>query len=368
MDTNSNSNSNVYAVVLAGGSGTRFWPKSRQKSPKQLCALGGATKTMIEITLERMDGFVPPERRIIVTHQDQVEETKRIVGPRCKTFIAEPDARNTANALAAAAIEIERLHGGPDALMLSLHADHVVQNLPAMLSAFSTAFRVAATGNLTLIGIVPQYPETGYGYIERGSALGEAKSFEVASFREKPQKAVAEEFVRSGKFYWNAGLFVFPVKTLLAELTQRLPDSIKTLRQLMTSTEGRGFSSVSPKIFAEAYAKLPKISIDHAVLEVSKAVSVVEADIGWQDVGSWDALGQCFSTDAHGNYVQGPNVLIDTTDCTVETDGPLIATIGLKDVVVVHAKGAILVCPKDRAQDVKFIVDRLKESGRTDLT
>ena len=360
-------NSNVYAVVLAGGSGTRFWPKSRLKSPKQLCALGGASQTMIEITLGRMDGFIPPERRIIVTHVDQVEETKRIVGDRCKTFIAEPEARNTANALAAAALEIERMHGSSDALLLSLHADHVVEDLPAMLSAFSTAIRIANTGDLTLIGIVPKYPETGYGYIERGAPLAESKSFRVASFREKPQKAVAEEFVRSGKFYWNAGLFVFPVKTLLNELTQRLPESIKILKQLI-ATSKLGLGHVDKKAFSESYAKLPKISIDHAVLEVSTAVSVVEADIGWQDVGSWDALGQCFTTDAQGNYVDGPHVLIDTKNCTIESDGPLIATIGLEDVVVVHAKGAILVCPKDRAQDVKYIVDKLKETGRSNLT
>lgn len=360
-------NSNVYAVVLAGGSGTRFWPKSRQKSPKQLCALGGASKTMIEITLERMDGFVPPERRIIVTHVDQVEETRRIVGDRCKTFIAEPEARNTANALAAAALEIERLHGGSDAFMLSLHADHVVADLPAMLAAFSTAIRVAQAGQLTLIGIVPKYPETGYGYIERGAPLSEPKSFRVASFREKPQKAVAEEFVHSGKFYWNAGLFVFPIKTLLSELTERLPVNIKMLRDLVANSK-QGLAHADAKAFAAVYGKLPKISIDHAVLEVSTAVSVVEADIGWQDVGSWDALGQCFKTDAQGNYIDGPHVLVDTTDCTIESDGPLIATIGLKDLVVVHAKGAILVCPKERAQDVKFIVDKLKETGRSALT
>lgn len=360
--------SHVYAVVLAGGSGTRFWPKSRQKSPKQLCALGGSDKTMLEITLARLDGVIPPERRLIVTHKDQAEATRAIVGNSCPLIIAEPEARNTANALALAALEVERMHGSDEAVMISLHADHVVKKLDAMLQAFATAVDVAKSGALTLIGIVPQYAETGYGYIERGPALSQPGSYQVASFREKPKKPAAEEFVASKRFYWNAGLFVFPVKTMLNEMSERLPLTIQTLRKLRDTYGKPGFANVDPAQFAKAYQELPKISIDHAVLEVSKNVCVVEADIGWQDVGSWDALSQCFETDRDGNFTQGDTLLIDSKNCTIDSDGPLIATLGLEDIVVVHAKGAILVCPKARSQDVKLIVDRLKESGRADLT
>jgi mannose-1-phosphate guanylyltransferase/mannose-6-phosphate isomerase len=358
--------SNVYAVILAGGSGTRFWPKSRQKWPKQLCALGGSQETMLEITLGRLDGFVPPERRLIVTHKDQAEATKKIVGSRCPVVVAEPEARNTANALALAALEIENMGGGPDAIMVSLHADHVVEKLDVFRDCLRTAVKVAGGGEICLIGIVPKYAETGYGYIERGVARAEPGAFKVASFREKPERKVAEEFVASNKFYWNAGLFVFPVATLLKELESKLPATVQGLRRLAATSSS--LTTVNPVQFAEAYALLPKISIDHAVLEVSKLVSVVEADIGWQDVGSWDALSECFETDGRGNFVQGDVMLIDAHGCTVDSDGPMTALLGVRDLVVVHAKGAILVCPKNRAQDVKLIVDRLKEIGRVDLT
>jgi mannose-1-phosphate guanylyltransferase len=356
---------NVFAVILAGGSGTRFWPKSRQKWPKQLCEIGGSSETMLETTLGRLDGFVPVERRIIVTHRDQAEATKKIVGNRCAVVIAEPEARNTANALALAALEISKKGAGGDAIMISLHADHVIEKLSVFRDCIRTAVTVAAGKEICLVGIVPKYAETGYGYIERGSARAEKGAFKVASFREKPEQKIAEEFVASRKFYWNAGIFVFHVSTLLQELEAKLPASVQGLRNVLGNSSS--FSAIDIDKFAGAYAVLPRISIDHAVLEVSKRVSVVEADIGWQDVGTWDALSQCFKTDSAGNFVQGDALLIDSHGCTVDTDGPMTALLGVRDLVVVHAKGAILVCPKSRAQDVKLIVDRLKESGRSEL-
>jgi len=356
---------NVFAVILAGGSGTRFWPKSRQKWPKQLCSLGGSRETMIEITLRRLDGFIPPERRIIVTHKDQAESTKKIVGDSCPLIIAEPDARNTANALALAALQIEKMSKHSHPLMVSLHADHVIEREDAFKDSICTAIEVAKSEELCLIGIVPKYPETGYGYIERGVARDEPGAFRVASFREKPDLKTAETFVASKKFYWNAGLFVFPVGLFLDELSARLPATVKALREL--GDGAKSFGSIGQQQFAQVYSSLPKISVDHAVLEVSKRVSVVEADIGWQDVGSWDALAAGFKTDQQGNFVQGDAMLLDSSGCTVDTDGPFTALLGLKDIVVVHAKGAILVCPKQRSQDVKLVVDRLKELGRSEL-
>lgn len=362
----------VYAVILAGGSGTRFWPKSRQKTPKQLCAIGGSSLTMLEITLARLDGVIPPERRVIVTHKDQAEETRKIVAKQCLHILAEPEARNTASALALAALEIKSLRGKDDAILVSLHADHVVQKVDLMLNAFRTAIQIAEKGSLALIGILPKYAETGYGYIERGIPLTEPNAYRVASFREKPNREVAEEFFASKRFYWNAGIFVFPVVLFLKEMSERLPTIVDDLSKLMRNHQGTqnrpSFQSISGAAFAETYSKLPKISVDNAVLEVSTNVCVVEADIGWQDVGSWDALGQCFTTDTDGNFVQGDILSLDSKNCTFDSDGPMIAALGLTDMVVVHAKNAILVCPKSRAQDVKLVVDELRQRGRVELT
>ena len=355
----------VFAVILAGGSGTRFWPKSRQKLPKQLCRLGNANETMIEITLRRLDGLIPPERRIIVTHKDQADLTKRIAGGLCGAVIAEPEARNTANALALAALEISKKVAGKRAIMISLHADHVIEKVDVLNQAIKRAIEVAEAGDLCLLGVMPRYAETGYGYIEKGVATDLQGVFKVSSFREKPDQKTAVAYLESGKFYWNAGLFVFPVDVLLDELRARLPATVEGLSKLLSA--GASFADVDEERMTDLYRQLPKISIDHAVLEVSRRVSVVEADIGWQDIGSWDALSQCFHTDKDGNYTGGDVLLIDSQGCTVDTDGPFTVLLGMKDTIVAYAAGAILVCPKHRAQDVKTVVDALKGLGRDDL-
>jgi mannose-1-phosphate guanylyltransferase len=249
--------------------------------------------------------------------------------------------------------------------MVSLHADHVIEKVEVLNDKIRTAINVAKTGDLCLLGVVPRYPETGYGYIEKGPATGVSGVFKVASFREKPDEETAKKYVASKNFFWNAGLFVFPVHVLLEEIKAKLPQTVAGLAKLLDTADS--FANVDFRVFADLYAQLPKISIDHAVLEVSRRVSVVEADIGWQDVGSWDALSQCFETDKAGNYTEGDVMVIDSQDCTIDSDGPLTVLLGMKDTVVVHARGAILVCPKDRAQDVKLIVDALKSSGRSEF-
>jgi mannose-1-phosphate guanylyltransferase len=356
----------VYAVILAGGSGTRFWPKSRHLRPKQLCRLGNEPRTMLEVTLARLDGFVPPERRIIVTHADQMPATRQLAGDACRHFLAEPEARNTANALALAALHITKLAKGGKPVMLSLHADHIIKKQDAFRQALVDAIAIARQGHLTLVGIVPTYPETGYGYIERGAELPGLNGHAVASFREKPALAAATDFVRSKRFLWNAGLFVWRVDVLEDELAARLPATISALKGLIAHGAG-GFDTVAAAELARVYATLPKISIDHAVLEVSQRVAVVDADIGWQDVGSWDALALAFPTDAAGNVAFGDHVLIDSRGTTIDSDGPFVAALGVQDLVVVVDDGAVLVCPKARAQDVKLVVEWLKERGRKEL-
>ncbi|MFW7379391.1 MAG: mannose-1-phosphate guanylyltransferase [Oligoflexus sp.] len=361
----------VYAVILAGGSGTRFWPKSRQKTPKQLCAIGDAEDTMIEITLQRLNGLIPPSRRIIVTHIDQIDLTKQIVGDQCEHFLAEPEARNTANALALASLDIAARHqGDKEPIMISLHADHVIQKESAFRQALAAAVTTAESGYLTLLGIVPGYPETGYGYIEQGEDLDSGiHSFKVASFREKPDRRMATEYVESGRFLWNAGIFIWKNDVLLHELSERLPNTMRDLKDLLTSNnaQDKGFNNIPFPALQETYHNLTKISIDHAILELSSNVACVSADIGWQDVGSWDALSKCFEQDEDGNLFYGDVIALDTENSTVDTDQFLVATVGLKDMIVVCAKKAILVCPKDRAQDVKEVVAFLKQSGREDF-
>ena len=359
----------VYAVILAGGSGTRFWPKSRHSLPKQLCAIGDAKHTMLEITLNRLDGFIPPERRMIVTHKDQIEATRLVAGARCSLFLAEPEARNTANALALAATEIAARHVGPNTpVMISLHADAVIRREDEFRSCLLKAVALARHDYLAILGIVPSSAETGYGYIEKGASLGLADAegaAQVKGFREKPHLELAEQYVKAGNFYWNAGIFVWKVAILLEELRKYLPGTVAKMDQLLS--HHKNIPEVPADVLAGIYGQLPKISIDHALLELSKRVAMIEADIGWMDVGSWSALAECFPTDSNGNLVYGEAVLLDTRDTTVDTDGALVACIGLQDMVVVNSEGAILVCPKNRAQEVKDIVEELRRQGRHSL-
>ncbi len=359
----------VYAVILAGGSGTRFWPKSRHLKPKQLCRIGGQAETMIEITLSRLDGFIPPERRIIVTHKDQMALTKEIVKDRAKIFLAEPEAKNTANALALAALEIAGLTKGQDVqpVMISLHADHVIKDVGRFRALLAQGVDVARQGFLTLLGVVPEYVETGFGYIEKGDALKNWQgAFKVKSFREKPDYPTAQSYVESGQFFWNAGLFVWRVDTILAELNKSLAQTVTKLTALRDECKG-SFTKASMDKFSEIYRSLPKISIDHAVLEVSENVAVIPAAMGWQDIGSWDAISRGFSADKQGNNLLGDVLAIDSTGTTIDTDGPFVAAIGLTDQVVVVSAGAVLVCPKSRAQDVKKVVEWLESKGRKNL-
>jgi len=358
----------VYAVILAGGSGTRFWPKSRHLTPKQLCKIGQSEETMLEATLSRLDGFIPPERRIIVTHHEQAPKTKKLVGNRVAKVLAEPEARNTASALALASIEIEQV--APQAVMISLHADSLVQDLAAFQADLTLAAAVARKGHLTLLGVKPRYAETGYGYIEKAEKLNGFASdavYAVASFREKPEKDLAETYLASGRFFWNSGLFVWQVAVILEELEEYLPQVVPTLKALLREQGVRSFGDLDCAVLGKVYSQLPKVAIDHAVLEKSKRVAVVATDFGWADIGSWDALAQVFPTDGDGNYRVGNSFLVDCQNVTVDSDGPFIAAIGLHDLVVVAAGGAVLVCPSERAQEVKKVVEHLRETGRLDL-
>jgi mannose-1-phosphate guanylyltransferase len=351
--------SHIYAVVLAGGSGTRFWPRSRQKLPKQLCRIGDQSDSMIEVTLGRLEGFIPPERRIIVTHIDQFEATKEIVGSRAKTIIPEAAARDTGHALALASVHIEKIHKGEKpAVMISLHADAVITKLAAFQDAMRRSVTVAETGSIALMGIVPTYAETGYGYIEQGDSIEVAdNAYKVKSFREKPDAKTAAEYLASGNFSWNSGIFTWKIPTIIKEFEAHMGSALNQIRQAYGNQDE----------LDKVYSNLPKTSIDEGILEKANNIEMVTADIGWQDVGSWDAMTRVFETDAEGNYQQGASLILDSKNTVIDTDGPFIAAIGLDEMVVVASNGAILVCPKSRSQEVKKVVAELEKMDRKDL-
>ncbi|MDB2447119.1 sugar phosphate nucleotidyltransferase [bacterium] len=369
MTTPSKLPSNVYAVILAGGSGTRFWPKSRRKTPKQLCKIGRSEKTMIEITLERLSGFIDPENRIIVTHKDQAELTRKIVGDTCPNVLAEPEARQTTAALALGAIAVEELHAKrgikEKPVMISLHADHVIKKVDAFKQALTDAVVLAEQDKLCLLGITPTRPDTGFGYLEKGSAIKDSNGFTVNSFREKPDLRTAKGFLAKKNFFWNAGLFIWRTEKILSEIKHFLPQTTEALGSAKEAIGG--LLNSTPEQLDPYYSKLQKIAIDHAILEVSADVSVVEADIDWQDVGTWSALDQTFTADENGNLIFTDAIAIDCNNTTIDGDGPLIAALGLHDLIIVGMKDAVMVAPKERAQDVKLFVDKLKKDKREEL-
>jgi mannose-1-phosphate guanylyltransferase len=322
---------------------------------------------MIEKTLARLDGWIPTSRRLVVTHKDQVPGTEAVVKSKCARILGEPVARNTAPALMVAALEIQKMHlGSTPPVMVSLHADHFIKDEAAFREALLRGIKLAEEGQLTLLGIKPDYPETGYGYIELGTPHPSvSEGFKVASFREKPDRATALNFIETGRFLWNSGLFVWQVSRLLEELRWSLKAPLESMEQLYG--KHHRFQDIPEQILQESYGRLPKISIDHAVLETSRKVSVVKADIGWQDIGSWSALEIAFPTDSQGNLIFGQGCFLDSRSTTIDSDGPFVAALGVEDLVIVASGGAILVCPKSRSQEVKEIVTWLEAHQRKDL-
>ena len=355
----------VYPVIMAGGSGTRFWPLSRQLFPKQLLKIIG-DETLIQQTMRRVLISARPERVMISTNPAQAESI-RVQLSEWKdalkdNFVLEPEGRNTAPAIALVALEL--LRRDPDAVMLVVPADHIVKGQRDFAAAVALAASLAQQGLLVTFGINPTRPETGYGYIkpERKTVLakrGKLKGHPVGRFVEKPNAAKAAQYLKAGDYYWNSGMFVWRAATILDEIRRHQPVLARGIERIGRLIE----QGASKTAIDDEYRLLPSVSIDQGVMEKSSKAAMVPVTFSWSDVGSWGSLDEVAAKDKAGNLVVGRVVDIESQRSVVYGDRRVVATIGLTDMVVVDTPDATLVCPKSRAQDVKKIVEILKQQG-----
>ncbi len=349
-------------VVLSGGSGTRLWPLSRELYPKQLLPLLGA-HTMLQDTVLRLAGLNAAAPIVICNeaHRFLVAEQLRVIGSAAQGIVLEPVGRNTAPAIALAAL-VAVSAGNGEALLLVLPADHVIRDVAAFHAAVQTAAAAARHGHLVTFGIVPHAAEAGYGYIRRGAAMP-AGGWRIAHFVEKPARERAEEFLASGDYYWNSGMFVFSARRYLEELRRNAPDIAAACEQAVSGAQrDLDFTRVDPAKFASCRSE----SIDYAVMEKTSDAVMVPLEAGWSDVGSWSSLHDASERDAHGNVIRGDVLAEETTNSYLYAGSRLLAVIGLNDHVVIETKDAVLVAPRDRVQDVKSLVARIKSSGRSE--
>jgi mannose-1-phosphate guanylyltransferase len=357
--------SKVFAVIMAGGSGTRFWPLSRAARPKQFLPLA-TKKPLIAETLARLKGITTVKRTLVVCGARHVKPVQQALPTLPKAnIVIEPAARNTAPAIALATAHVAHLD--PEGVLVVVPSDQHVANIAAFTTALEEAVALARTGVIVTLGITPTRPETGYGYIRRGEPLDSPTARAVAAFVEKPDRATAEQYLASKEFLWNAGIFVFQAKAMLEALGTHVPESVAPLRAIAASFAGSAKKAAA--VLTREWPKLPAISIDYAVAEKAKNIAVVPCDCGWSDVGSFNALSEVQPLDAAGNVVRGEQALaIDSTGCVVLGNGKrVLAVVGMTDVVVVDAGDAVLVLPKDKSQDVRKVVEALKARRLTDL-
>ncbi|MBR0651456.1 mannose-1-phosphate guanylyltransferase/mannose-6-phosphate isomerase [Roseomonas terrae] len=352
----------ILPVILSGGTGTRLWPLSREGYPKQFWPLA-SDQPMLAETAARAEGpgFLPPMVVCNEAHRFLVAEQLRGRGAR---IVLEPAGRNSAPAIAAAALLAEE--AGPGTVMWIMAADSAVTDLPALHAALDQAAAAARAGRIVTFGMKPTAPETGYGYIEAGDALSGLPGVQaIARFVEKPDAARAAEFVAGGRHLWNSGMFVATASVLLAELERYEPAMLASVRG---AVEGAQRDMDFVRLAAEPFVAAPSISIDYAVMERTQHAAVVPASIGWSDIGSWAALWEISGKDAGGNVSVGPVELVEAKNCFVRSEGIVTGVVGLEDAVVVVTDDAVLAMHRDRAQDVKKLVEQLKAHGRKEAT
>ena len=344
-------------VILSGGAGTRLWPVSRKAYPKPFMQMGDGESLLVK-TLKRAQAVAVGEEVVTVTARDHFfitrDEYRDLLADQDARFLLEPVGRNTAPALAMAALDIEHRHG-PDAQMLVLPADHLIRDLDSYAQAVGQARELAAQGYLVTFGIVPNRPETGFGYIRAGAPLVHGRGIEA--FVEKPDADTAAAYVASGDYLWNSGMFCFAAGALLESMAQTCPALLAAARECYARVD----SDAMPIEFdRDSFAALPDISVDYAVMEMAARRAVIPASFDWNDIGSWKAISDLDPGDDAGNRTIGPAVLVDTRNCYVQSKGRLVAAVGVDDLVIVDTGDAVLVSTRSKAQAVKQVVDELR--------
>ena len=348
----------ITPVILSGGSGTRLWPLSRSKKPKQLLALTG-DRTMLQMTTARCADPVRFGKAIIVTNALHAEEiAAQIQDEEPAAIILEPAGRNTAPAIALAAME-----ASPDAALLVMPSDHVIDDVAAFHAAIEAAMPLVRDGWLVTFGITADKPETGYGYIRRGETVAPGVE-KVDAFIEKPDLARATSYVAAGNYSWNGGIFLFRADAYLAALRQFEPAMVEAVSTALAGADRDG-PMIRPA--QAAFLACSSESIDYAVMEKAERVAVVPVEMGWSDVGSWDALYTLGDGDPQGNVVVGDVIAIDTRDCLIRSEGPVVTTVGVHDLIVVATRDAVMILPRGASQEVKRIVEALKAQGHETL-
>jgi len=352
----------MYALIMAGGTGTRLWPRSRSSHPKQFLPLLGE-QTMLQETVERIQPLVAPDHILIATGRDYLAlAAEQLPHVPHDNLIGEPSGKGSAPCIGLGALAM--LRDDPQALMVVLSSDHQIQKADVFRTALQGAAELAEQGYLVTLGIQPTEAHTGYGYIHRQKSLGQVNGFEayeVERFVEKPDRATAEQYLRTGEYSWNAGIFIWRADAILAAFAKHLPK----LHAQLTAIDTAGGPS-DPAAFGEIWSAIENITIDYGIMERAERVAIIPVDIGWSDVGDWDTLTALSSNG--DNVIQAQHVGVDTTNTLIYSDNDrLIATVGLENFLVIDTGDALMIAPRNRAQDVKKIVDELKRQGRTDV-